>query len=521
MLTTPRGFRYPELLDSPDVPRDIGNLASDIDGMFTSSTLGLRPAAGKIGRVHYATDTDTFSRDLGTAWVDAVHKSYLDFTAGRSIFATQDITAASGNSGQVKIGNYGTSYPSVTFGTGAGADTNLYRAGANYLKTDDDFASALSVAASAGTVNQVQVGGGTVPVIYFGSAADTNLYRAGADLLKTDDTFYSAANIYANQGAAGQIGLESSGGVAQIVFGSARDVDLYRSAGDLKTDNTFRSAQGIFAGTGTAQQVAIGNVGPGSTAGIIFGSSLDASIYRQGANDLRTASQFVSTQEFVARNASAYQVNVGFASIFGGAAAVQFGATQDANIGRAAAGVVGTTGDFASRTVTSLPGAPVDGQEINYVADSANGIIWKLKYRAASASAYKWEFVGGSSLDAYVDAGENYAGVGYGNAATVGPSVTVPLAGNYDVTLEFAGSGPSGEYGRMAFMVGASAATDADAVELSSPNTASIYDYTSVSRTRRNGPYTAGTVLKAQYHSGGAAFTFKQRRISIRPTRVG
>src|SRR4051812_22380129 len=53
----------------------------------------------------------------------------------------------------------------------------------------------------------------------------------------------------------------------------------------------------------------------------------------------------------------------------------------------------------APARVTSLPVSPVDGQEVYYVADATNGVLWHLRYNAASASAYKWEFVGGSPLE--------------------------------------------------------------------------------------------------------------------------
>ena len=32
---TPKGFRYPIYTDSPDVPRDLGNLATDIDSYLS------------------------------------------------------------------------------------------------------------------------------------------------------------------------------------------------------------------------------------------------------------------------------------------------------------------------------------------------------------------------------------------------------------------------------------------------------------------------------------------------------
>lgn len=52
----------------------------------------------------------------------------------------------------------------------------------------------------------------------------------------------------------------------------------------------------------------------------------------------------------------------------------------------------------APALVSTLPASPYDGQEVFYLADAAAGVVWHLCYRAASPSAYKWEFVGGASL---------------------------------------------------------------------------------------------------------------------------
>src|SRR5215218_6358847 len=50
--------------------------------------------------------------------------------------------------------------------------------------------------------------------------------------------------------------------------------------------------------------------------------------------------------------------------------------------------------------VTALPGSPVDGQEVIYqnASMASVGVAWRLKYRSASGSAYKWEFIGGAPL---------------------------------------------------------------------------------------------------------------------------
>lgn len=74
------------------------------------------------------------------------------------------------------------------------------------------------------------------------TAFDTNLYRYGANLLKTDDTFLSAAGIIAQQNSGGEINIGAYGpsGEAAITFGNSHDVNLYRSAADvLKTDDRF------------------------------------------------------------------------------------------------------------------------------------------------------------------------------------------------------------------------------------------------------------------------------------------
>jgi hypothetical protein len=81
--------------------------------------------------------------------------------------------------------------------------------------------------------------------------------------------------------------------------------------------------------------------------------------------------------------------------------------------------------------VTVLPATPVDKQEVYFLADAANGIIWHLRYRAASASPYKWEFVGGSPMTAEVQPQAALTG-NYNSTGDIGPNVQLPaLAGAY------------------------------------------------------------------------------------------
>lgn len=83
--------------------------------------------------------------------------------------------------------------------------------------------------------------------------------------------------------------------------------------------------------------------------------------------------------------------------------------------------------------VTALPVDPVDGDEIRYLADAAKGVVWPLKYRAGSPSAYKWEAFGALPLSAQVAAEESttLGNLTWQDLVTAGPSVTLPLAGDY------------------------------------------------------------------------------------------
>lgn len=171
-----------------------------------------------------------------------------------------------------------------------GADTNLYRAGANSLKTDDEFRVQMDLIIAINNTSKM----------YFGSALDTNLYRSGANSLKTDDDFSSGAGIY----AAGDIYARAtvwqvqmgavSGAGPGIAMGSTLDVKLYRSATNiLKTDNNFQAVGAIVANIALTNQILLETNGA-----IYFGSALDTNLYRSSANLLKTDDTFAVGAQF-------------------------------------------------------------------------------------------------------------------------------------------------------------------------------------------------------------------------------
>ena len=174
----------------------------------------------------------------------------------------------------------------------------------------------------------------------------------------------------------------------------------------------------------------------------------------------------------------------------------------------------------SAATVTTLPTAPVNGQEVYYVADATNGIVWHLKYRSASASAYKWEFVGGPSLFAEIATNETTASTTYVALATAGPTVTVPLAGDYDVEISLRNlNSGAGLACLRSFSIGATAAVDADAA-VGAPAVGSTDSFCSL-RYRRKTALAASTALAAKYRVTGGTGSFITRAMQVTPVRVG
>lgn len=122
------------------------------------------------------------------------------------------------------------------------------------------------------------------------------------------------------------------------------------------------------------------------------------------------------------------------------------------------------TPDLTVSYVSVLPTSPVNGQEIYFVADAINGVLWHLRYNTASASIYKWERIGGPSLvtESSPAGDESTASASY-VALTTPTTLAIPLAGDYDI--ETSCHGRSSVTGQMmvSYDVGATAAIDADA----------------------------------------------------------
>jgi len=178
--------------------------------------------------------------------------------------------------------------------------------------------------------------------------------------------------------------------------------------------------------------------------------------------------------------------------------------------------------------VTSLPTYPVDGQEIYYVADATNGVMWHLRYNAASASAYKWEFLGGGTLTTIVQGSGQRAFGTWGDLSdVVGPAVAIPLAGDYDLDWGFEYGYQTGQAGALILM-GIDGCGDTAANRWTTFNSAAgqANDTANMGvapgRVRRRFALSLGT-LTAKYFIGGSTGNgiYNLRYIHAQPVRVG
>lgn len=169
--------------------------------------------------------------------------------------------------------------------------------------------------------------------------------------------------------------------------------------------------------------------------------------------------------------------------------------------------------------ISALPGSPTDGEEVLFqsTAMATAGVIWRLRYRTASASTHKWEFIGGAALSNEVVTNQATASGTYVDLVTVGPSVTTPLVGDYDVRAS------------ARLQIGAEAAAAVAQLFIGAAEAAKFLVFGKTAATQSSAFFegtvtgvAAGEVLKLKYASEGAkTVEFARRFLALTPIRVG
>lgn len=166
----------------------------------------------------------------------------------------------------------------------------------------------------------------------------------------------------------------------------------------------------------------------------------------------------------------------------------------------------GVEGALLAAVVTSLPSSPVNGQVIHYLADATLGIVWQLRYRQASSSAYKWEFIGGGPLSGTIDGSWTLS---TGTATDPALSTLIPLAGDYAV-----GYGVTANHSAGTLTVGVGQASSL--IDMFIDTLA----YTPISREARL-TLVASAALKIFATMGSATGALYRRWLRATPIRVG
>lgn len=172
--------------------------------------------------------------------------------------------------------------------------------------------------------------------------------------------------------------------------------------------------------------------------------------------------------------------------------------------------------------VTDLPVAPQDGDEVYLLVDPEYGRVWHFRYRDKVSSAYRWEAVGAQTpLYSEVQTQETTTSTSYTALSTAGPSVTLPLPGDWLVSIggNIQAAASSGNMSAvMSYDIGSTAAVDGDSCSVYGPNPVEA----GVTRTRMK-IATPAVALTAKYKIGtgaGAAY-FSHRWMTATPIRVG
>lgn len=175
--------------------------------------------------------------------------------------------------------------------------------------------------------------------------------------------------------------------------------------------------------------------------------------------------------------------------------------------------------DWGLQTVLPEVDLCIVGDRCTYLADSTNGVFWELVFDGEGEMP--WKYIGGSPLFSEVTTQETTTSETFGALATAGPSVTVPLKGDYDVGLgcRILNSTTTGS-SLMSYSIGASAAVTADAIDHFPGNGSNLTAHEQ--RTKRKTGLAASTALVSKYRRQTAGnATFSARWMSVTPVRVG
>jgi hypothetical protein len=177
----------------------------------------------------------------------------------------------------------------------------------------------------------------------------------------------------------------------------------------------------------------------------------------------------------------------------------------------------GLLGYFTPAQFAAL--VPKDGDEAFMVVDAANGVIWRLRYNAASASAFKWEYAGGADAHSGIDTSESTASAPSVDLATIGPSFTIPRPGDYLFELSARASNSTPGWGAL---FGLAKNGTLLGINHGITNIGGNGSFSLGTAFHKVTGLLAGDVIKLMYsNNGGGTASFDMRRLRGQPIRLG
>jgi hypothetical protein len=169
------------------------------------------------------------------------------------------------------------------------------------------------------------------------------------------------------------------------------------------------------------------------------------------------------------------------------------------------------------RLATSLPPEPSLGQEVFFLADAANEIVWHLIYLPVPGGSYPWKFLGGAAMYSYIAGPISTTNSTYNNAG--GPTVQVPLSGDYIGVHGARGTSSDGNVGRQHLQNASIAQLANDGAEIIWTGAGNL-THSSVARLLA---MTAGHTIRVVHAKDTAAaptITCSQIFLAVTPIRV-
>jgi hypothetical protein len=178
--------------------------------------------------------------------------------------------------------------------------------------------------------------------------------------------------------------------------------------------------------------------------------------------------------------------------------------------------------------VSVLPATAVEGDEVYFDANPAQGVIWHLRYDASIGDGNKWEFLGGAPIHTDVVASSTTNSTTFADLASgPGPSVVAPLKGLYNVEHGAQLTTSPSVAGNTAYQAYAAAgsgivANDGMSVLVGANGVVNMS--ATMSRARQALLTVAGDTVVTKYRSSSTnpgVITANYRWIRIWPVRVG